>query len=112
MTAKTTFVTGGTGLVGAHLLYELLRKGYEVKALKRPTSITAQVLQTFGFYSDDANSLFGKIEWVDAELLDFQSMFEAMDGCDQVYHAAAIVSFNHADKTQMLKTNIEGLPTS
>ena len=29
------FVTGGTGMVGAHLIYDLVLKGEKVRALKR-----------------------------------------------------------------------------
>ncbi|TNF40309.1 MAG: NAD-dependent epimerase/dehydratase family protein, partial [Bacteroidetes bacterium] len=46
------FITGGTGLVGAHLLYELTLAGKRVKALKRETSNLQQVLKTFSYYSD------------------------------------------------------------
>lgn len=34
----TVFVTGGTGFMGHHLCTQLLRRGYEVKALARPGS--------------------------------------------------------------------------
>ena len=34
------FVTGGTGFIGSHLIDELLKKNYEVKALIRPKSST------------------------------------------------------------------------
>jgi nucleoside-diphosphate-sugar epimerase len=102
------FVTGGTGLAGSHLLYELLRKGYRVRALKRPNSNTLQVLKTFRYYSADAENLFQQIEWTDAGLLEFDSMAEAMDGCSRAYHAAAIVSFHAADRSDMLTTNVKG----
>lgn len=102
------FVTGGTGLVGSHLLYELLRKGYRVRALKRPNSNILQVLKTFRYYSADAENLFQQIEWTDAGLLEFDSMAEAMDGCSQAYHAAAIVSFHAAERLDMLTTNVKG----
>ena len=108
MTSPVVFVTGGTGLVGSHLLYDLLQKDYRVKALKRPSSNTSRVLQTFGFYSDDAESLFGKIEWVEADLFCFESISNALNECNAVYHAAAIVSFGDSGKAQMLQTNVEG----
>jgi len=34
------FVTGGTGFIGSHLIDELLKKDYEVKALIRKNSST------------------------------------------------------------------------
>ena len=102
------FVTGATGLIGAHLLYELLQKGYGVKALKRSHSNLLQVRKTFALYSDDADALFGQIEWTDGELLDFQSMSEAIEGCTEVYHAAAVVSFSRADRAEMMRINVGG----
>ena len=97
-------------MVGAHLLYDLLLKGYQVKALKRPQSNIRQVRETFGFYAsaDDAEALFQKIEWVDGELLDFQSMCEIVEGCSQVYHCAAVVSFSRADRADMMHINVGG----
>ena len=108
MNTPIAFVTGATGLVGSRLLYDLLQRGIRVKALKRPQSNTLQVLKTFGLYTDDAEALFQKIEWTDGELLDFRSMSEAVDGCIQVFHTAAIVSFNHADREEMMRINVNG----
>ena len=108
MSMPIVFVTGATGLVGSHLLYDLLQKGYHVKALKRPQSNTLQVRKTFGLYTDDADALFRKIEWTDGELTNFQSMSEAIDGCIHVYHVAAVVSFNPSDRTEMIRINVEG----
>ncbi len=108
MSVPVAFITGATGLVGSHLLLELLRKGYRVKALKRPQSNILQVQKTFSLYANDADALFRQIEWVDGELLDFQSMSELLDGCTHAYHAAAVVSFDHADKAEMMRINVDG----
>ena len=105
---NVAFVTGATGLVGTFLLYDLLQKGYRVKALKRSQSNVKQIMKTFGFYSTDAETIFQKIEWIDGDLLDFQSMSDAIDGCTQVYHAAAIVSFNRKDRAEMMHINVGG----
>ena len=108
MNTPIGFITGATGLVGSRLLCDLLQRGYRVKALKRPKSNTLQVLKIFGLYTDDAETLFQKIEWVDGELLDFHSMSEAIDGCIQVFHTAAVVSFSHADRKEMMRINVGG----
>lgn len=101
-------VTGGTGIVGAHLLLQLLQNGNEVKALKRKDSNTQQTLKTFGYYTDNANELFQKIKWVDGDLNDIYSLLDALNGVEKVYHAAAVVSFNPKDEQQMMEANING----
>jgi len=108
MNTPLAFVTGATGLTGSHLLFDLLQKGYRVKALKRPQSDTSQALKTFGLYTDDADALFRKIEWAEGELLDFQCMSEIITGCTQVYHVAAVVSFSNGDKAEMMRINVDG----
>ena len=108
MSTPVAFVTGATGLVGSHLLYDLLQKGYRVKALKRPQSNILQVRKIFGLYTDATDALFRKIEWTDGELTNFQSMSEVIDGCVHAYHVAAVVSFNPSDRMEMMRINVEG----
>ena len=101
-------VTGATGLVGSHLLYELLKEEKKVKALKRQTSDTGQVLKTFGFYTNEPEKLFSRIEWVDGDVSDLESLEMAFEDVDRVYHTAAIISMDSADSAEMKKINIEG----
>jgi len=101
-------VTGGTGLVGSHLLLELLRKGERIRAIKRSTSNTENVIRTFSYYIDDPREFFSRIEWVDANMMDYQAISGAMQGVDYVYHCAALVSLNPSDKKRIMKENIEG----
>lgn len=102
------FVTGGTGLVGAHLLYELVKSGKQVKALKRKTSNLDITLKTFAFYSSEAKELFEKIDWVEGDILDFFSLEDLLNGVDEVYHCAAIVSFHSSERKKMISNNVEG----
>lgn len=101
-------VTGGTGLLGSHLLFDLAQKGLVVRAIKRKTSDISMVHKVFSYYSDQADDLFGKIRWVEADLLDFGAMEEALQGITEVYHTGAIVSFYPSDHKTMLKVNIDG----
>ena len=101
-------VTGGTGLLGSHLLFKLISEGKPVRALRRPQSDTSFVLKTFSCYSANPESLFSQIEWVEGDILDVASLESAMEGIDKVYHSAAIVSFNPRDRKEMLHINVEG----
>jgi len=102
------FVTGGTGLVGAHLLLELSKKGEKIKALKRKNSNLETVLKIFRFYTGDAQKLFDSIEWVDGDILDYFSLEKLLVGVTEIYHCAAIVSFAGKDRKRMISNNVEG----
>ena len=99
-------VTGGTGLVGSHLLYNLCKKESSIRATKREKSNLDLVKKVFGYYTDDPLSLYKKIEWVEADLLDLVELEEAFNGITKVYHCAAWVSFTPKHKAKMLQTNI------
>ncbi len=101
-------VTGGTGLVGSHLLFDLLSKGEKVRALKRNSSNVEMVRTTFAYYSDKADELFDKIEWFDGDMLDPFSLEDALIGIEDVYHCAALVSFKKDDHKNMQDINVEG----
>jgi len=101
-------VTGGTGLVGTHLLYDLTRSGKPVRALKRVNSDITNVKKVFSYYTSNPEPLLKLIEWQDADLLDIYSVTEAMEGVSEVYHCAAMVSFDSKAHTEMMKINVDG----
>lgn len=102
------FVTGGTGLVGSHVLFNLLSSGEKVRVLKRPTSNVKWVNKVFSYYTDQPDELFEQIEWVEGDILDYHSMEELLAGATEVYHCAAIVSFHANDRDSMLNNNVKG----
>lgn len=99
-------VTGGSGLIGTHLLLNLLKEGTTVRALKRVSSDISAVQKVFAFY--ESLELFDKIDWVEGDIMDVVSLEEAMEGVSLVYHAAALVSFDPTDKGKLYQMNIEG----
>lgn len=102
------FVTGGTGLVGSHVLFNLLSSGKKVRVLKRHTSNVKWVKKVFSYYTDDPDSLYKQIEWVEGDILDYHSLEELLTGATEIYHCAAIVSFHANDRDSMLNNNVKG----
>ncbi len=100
------FVTGGTGLVGSHVLLELIKNGHKCVALKRKTSALNICKRVFNFYKSD--QLFSKINWYDGDINNIPSLQRGMSNCDLIIHCAAVVSFNTKDKELIKKINIEG----
>ncbi len=103
-------VTGGTGLVGSHLLLDLVKSGKKVKAIYRNASKLPDVKKVFSYYvpAKEAAFLFDSIDWVEANILDIPSLNEAFKDIKYVYHCAAIVSFNTSNTKKLRTTNIEG----
>ncbi len=101
-------VTGGTGLVGSYLLYELTRRGHKVKALLRPGKKPYETRKLLSCLSAENEHLSDLVEWVEGDVLDPFSLQQAMQGVDYVYHCAALISFNPRDLGKMIEVNIDG----
>lgn len=99
-------VTGGTGLVGAHLLLHLIENGENVRAVYRSKSKIEKTKSVFEFYKKP--HLFEKINWIEVDILDVPSLENAFIDITQVYHCAALISFDPKDEEKLRKTNIEG----
>ncbi|MFB0909802.1 MAG: NAD-dependent epimerase/dehydratase family protein [Flavobacterium sp.] len=103
-------VTGGTGLVGAHLLLYLIESeslGVEkIRAIYRNSSTIEKTKSLFELYNK--LSLFDAIEWVQGDIIDVPTLEHAFKGIDYVYHSAALISFDPKNEDLLRKTNIEG----
>ncbi|GGC74270.1 NAD-dependent epimerase [Pedobacter quisquiliarum] len=90
-------ITGATGFLGAELAHQLTSQGLQVRALKRETGIIPDLLK------GNLN-----LEWFTADINEPATLEEAFAGVTQVYHCAAVVSFDPKDKAKMIHVNIEG----
>jgi len=101
-------VTGGTGLVGSHLLVELSKQKQAIRAIYRRAHKIDLVKDVFGYLTDSPRQLFERIEWIEADLNDIPKLQTAFEGVTHVYHCAAMVSFEPDKYKQLRKINIEG----
>lgn len=69
------FVTGATGLIGTHIVEQLVEEGHDVVALTRSRS--------------NASHLPNAVSVVEGDITEKESMREPMDGTDGVFHIAA-----------------------
>lgn len=93
-------ITGATGFVGYHTALALLDAGHEVSLLVRSID---KMLNLFG---EDVVTAYTRGDIVEAD-----KVAEAMEGCDAVIHAAAMVSTEAADADRVYNTNVNGAKT-
>jgi len=97
-------LTGATGLLGSRLLFDLVSKGYKVRAMRRDKS----TMNGVDHYFSDNTQLMENVEWFTGDVTDIFSLEAAMENVDSVYHCAARVSFLPADRDAMTHTNVQG----
>ncbi len=88
-------VTGATGFIGFHVARLLKEKGLEVRALVR-RKYDASMLASLG------------IELSVGDVRDFESLCEALKGCQQLYHLAADYRLWVPDPKTMYDINVQG----
>lgn len=88
-------VTGGTGFVGSHVVRQLVEQGHSARVLHRKTS-KLDALAGISF-----ESTLG-------DILDSDALRAACEGCDWVFHVAAVADYWRADKQRMFEANVEG----
>jgi len=88
-------VTGASGLIGANLCRALLERGFEVRALARPSSDLAAIRGL-------------PIEVVHGDVLAPESLLAAAVGCDLIFHAAAVFSYWETTPSDLEKTAVDG----
>lgn len=100
---KKLLVTGAAGFIGSHLTEFLVQEGFNVKAFARYNS------KNYWGWLD--NSEFKKdIEVITGDIRDYDSVFNALRGCDAVFHLAALIGipYSYQSPKAYIETNITG----
>jgi dihydroflavonol-4-reductase len=88
-------VTGATGFLGRHVVYNLLKAGYSVRCMVRATSNTSHLPTK-------------EVEMVECSLDDTGAVQQTVKGCKLIVHCAAIHVRSHSMHDQIHKVNVEG----
>ncbi|MEW6359436.1 MAG: SDR family oxidoreductase [Planctomycetota bacterium] len=75
-------VTGGGGFIGSHIVEALLDRGDSVRVLDNFSTGRRENIEHFA----------GRIEMIEGDLRDEATLRRAVDGCDYVFHEAALPS--------------------
>ncbi len=95
---SSILVTGATGLVGSYLVRYLLKEGFgNLTILKRKNSDNSLII-----------SVLDKIKSLEGDVLYIDTLEDALEGIEYVFHCAAMVSYDSRDRAILMQNNVEG----
>lgn len=103
---KLVLVTGADGFIGSHLVEQLVRGGYRVRAFTFYNSFNS-----WGWLDQCPKDIKGQFEVVLGDIRDPHGVKEAMKGCDAVLHLAALIAipFSYNSPDSYVDTNVKGV---
>lgn len=106
MNNRRIAVTGATGMVGSHLVAELIRRGYnDITLTVRDASRIGRMTATLDREGiDHTHTRFNVVE---VELTNPVELKEAFDGIDTVFNCAAAVSLGALDDNTLIEGNMQ-----
>lgn len=90
-------VTGAAGFIGGHVVAALAGGGAQVRAFDRKPPPNGTLPET--------------VEFIRGDVLDHDEVRRAVDGCDAVFHLAAVYSYDREDAALMQAVNVCGTRT-
>ena len=102
---KKILVTGADGFIGSHLVEEMVKQGYSVKAFVYYNSFN-----TWGWLDTLSLDIMKHVEIFQGDIRDPHGVKEALKGCDAVFHLAALIAipFSYHSPDAYVDTNIKG----
>jgi len=94
-------VTGATGFIGSAVVRKLIERGREVRAIVEPGAPTKSL-----------DALGPQIERVAVNVCDGRAMERALEGCQTLYHLAAIYRTWLPNPDVIYRVNLEGTTTT
>lgn len=102
---EKVLVTGADGFIGSHLVEELVKKGYDVRAFAYYNSFN-----TWGWLDTLPADIMKHVEVFTGDVRDPNGVRTAMKGMDEVFHLAALIAipFSYHSPDSYVDTNIKG----
>lgn len=98
-------ITGADGFIGSHLTEAMVRAGHDVKAF-----VLYNSFNSWGWLDQCSSDVQGKFEVFCGDVRDPNGVRNAMQGCSQVMHLAALIGipYSYHSPDTYIETNVKG----
>ena len=105
LSGKKILVTGSDGFIGSHLTETLVRMGCSVRAVVYYNSFNS-----WGWLDESPEEIKKELDVFAGDVRDPYGMKKAMQGCDLVFHLAALIAipYSYHSPDTYVDTNIKG----
>lgn len=102
---KKILVTGADGFIGSHLVEELVKRGYDVRAF-----VLYNSFNSWGWLDHASLDILKSLDVFSGDIRDPYGVKKAMEGCDIVIHLAALIAipYSYHSPDTYVDTNIKG----
>jgi NAD dependent epimerase/dehydratase len=103
--AARILVTGADGFIGSHLIEQLVREGYDVRAFVYYNSFNS-----WGWLDSCSKDVTDNVEVVAGDIRDASGVNSAVKGCSHILHLAALIAipFSYTSPDAYVQTNVTG----
>ena len=96
-------ITGAGGFIGSHLVERCVEAGFKVRAFVHYNS------RNFHGWLE-SSPVYKELEVVTGDIRDYDSVLAASEGCDTVFHLAALIGipYSYVSPQAYIRTNVDG----
>ena len=96
-------ITGAGGFIGSHLVERCVEAGFKVRAFVHYNS------RNFHGWLE-SSPVYKELEVVAGDIRDYDSVLAASEGCDTVFHLAALIGipYSYVSPQAYIRTNVDG----
>jgi dihydroflavonol-4-reductase len=101
-------ITGATGLLGSQITLDLIKNGKNLRLFYHSSSSKNKLIHYLTHFGIDNQTIQSKLNWFQGDIRSLHDVESACEGCDEIIHCAALVSFEKKHFNLLFQINREG----
>ncbi len=101
-------ITGATGLLGSQITLDLIKTGRNLRLFYHSSPSKDKLIRYLTHFGVDNQLIQSQLDWFQGDIRSLHDVKDAIVGCDEIIHCAALVSFEKKHFNLLFQINREG----